>query len=716
MTTRAQTARLAACFAGALLPFAAAAQDFESLPTGIAEIASSIVYDGVSDDLLTAGLGRTGLASATPPGFADPAAPTAAELRRLAIYNNYRALVDTTEGGGYGRLYGPNVTADGTITEEEGLIGGLEVIAYASTRTVIINGVPTRATVSPAYRFQPNVTMMVQVPATFDPAAACIVTGPSSGSRGVYGAIATSGEWGLKNGCAVAYTDKGTGTGAHDLTKDTVGLIDGIREDAETAGSASSFTAPLSETAATRFTTQFPDRIAFKHAHSRLNPEADWGQNVLTSIEFAFYVLNQEFPDADLTPDNTIVIGSSISNGGGSSVLAAEQDTLGLIDGIAVSEPTVNPVFDPGFAIQQGDQEPFLDHSQSLNTYYSVLNVFLGCAAASPDLALAPLNIAPSPDRCTSLADLGLVTGETLEAQAASAQEAINAAGFLEEQNILAPSHWAINVPQAIGVTYANAYGRFGVDENLCGYSFAATGEDNTPTPLADASEAALFATSNGIPPTGGVNLINNLGPNGPELDGVSTPDQNLDGHLCLRGLATGTDPVSGEPLLGPDLARATRIAQGVDDILASGDLGGLPAIFVTGRADAILPPNHTSRAYVGLNARVEGEASALTYVEITNAQHLDVLNGIGGFDVLYIPLHHYYIQALDLMLAHLRDGTALPPSQVVRTTTRAVGEGGLVQPVTVEDNLPPIADSPAADALITFETGGDLDLLVIPE
>jgi hypothetical protein len=43
-----------------------------------------------------------------------PAQPTAAELRRAAIYNNYRALVDMTAAGGYGLLYGPNVAADGT--------------------------------------------------------------------------------------------------------------------------------------------------------------------------------------------------------------------------------------------------------------------------------------------------------------------------------------------------------------------------------------------------------------------------------------------------------------------------------------------------------------------------------------------------------------------------------------------------------------------------
>jgi len=40
------------------------------------------------------------------------------------------------------------------------------------------------------------------------------------------------------------------------------------------------------------------------------------------------------------------VIASSVSNGGGSSLLAAEQDRHGLIDGVAVMEPNVNP--EPG--------------------------------------------------------------------------------------------------------------------------------------------------------------------------------------------------------------------------------------------------------------------------------------------------------------------------------------------------------------------------------
>src|SRR4029434_2010799 len=88
-----------------------------------------------------------------------------------------------------------------------------------------------------------NVTLMVQVPDSFDPAHACIVSGTSSSSRGIYGAIAASGEWGLKHACAVAYTDKGSGNGLHDLMTDAVGLIDGTRTTAAAAGAAAPFTA-----------------------------------------------------------------------------------------------------------------------------------------------------------------------------------------------------------------------------------------------------------------------------------------------------------------------------------------------------------------------------------------------------------------------------------------------------------------------------------------
>ncbi len=88
-------------------------------------------YDMVYWTTAHAGLGKTGIESAVPPGFADPLKPTAAELRRRAIHTNYRALVDPTAPGGYGVLYGPNIDADGNATLGEGKMAGREYLAYA---------------------------------------------------------------------------------------------------------------------------------------------------------------------------------------------------------------------------------------------------------------------------------------------------------------------------------------------------------------------------------------------------------------------------------------------------------------------------------------------------------------------------------------------------------------------------------------------------------
>jgi hydroxybutyrate-dimer hydrolase len=50
------------------------------------------------DDLLTAGLGAAGLSSPVPPVFADAAQPTPAELRRRAIWSNWRGIADLAPG------------------------------------------------------------------------------------------------------------------------------------------------------------------------------------------------------------------------------------------------------------------------------------------------------------------------------------------------------------------------------------------------------------------------------------------------------------------------------------------------------------------------------------------------------------------------------------------------------------------------------------------
>lgn len=662
--------------------------DLNVKPTYLGAVTTSR-YDGISDDLLTAGLGRTGLASATAPAVSTT--PTAAEIRRLAIYSSYRAIVDTTTSGGYGVFYGPNVDANGVAGSGEGRIAGLEAIAYSD------DGTGAR-----------NVTLMVQVPATFNPAAPCIVTATSSGSRGVYGAIST-GEWGLKRGCAVAYTDKGTGSAPHDLAGDTVALIDGTRAAAATAGSSAHFRAALPATDLAALNVATPNRFAFKHAHSQRNPEKDWGTFTLQAVEFALWVLNQEYgarlPDGAreraITPANTLVIASSVSNGGGAALAAAELDRGGLIDGVAVAEPAVELPANPGVTIRRGGTA-VTTVGKTLFDFTSYANLYQSCASQSAQVAGTPggafVVAAFAANRCASLKAKGLLAAETLAEQADEALQKLRDYGWEAESNPLHASHAAFEVAPAVTVTFANALARASVKDHLCGYSYGATTAAGVPTALA-AGLSTMAATGNGVPPSAGVQLINNLSPGAALRDLFSfspstlKQDFNLDGALCLRNLLTGGD------------AAAKALQTGLDETRRSANLGGRPAIIVHGRSDALLPVNHTSRPYTALNKVVEGAASKLSYVEVTNAQHFDGFIGLQavlpGYDSRYVPLHLYLNRALDAMWAHLKNGAALPPSQVVRTVPRGGTPGAA--PALTSGNVPPIAGQPAAADAITF-------------
>ncbi|KQP43389.1 3-hydroxybutyrate oligomer hydrolase family protein [Pseudorhodoferax sp. Leaf274] len=660
-------------------------------------------YDGSRDDLLTAGLGKTGLAGAAP-GYANAAAPTAAELRRNAIYNNYRALLDMTAAGGYGVLYGPNVALDGTASLGEGKVAGGEYIAFSD------DGSGRR-----------NVTLMVQVPNSFDAKQACIVTATSSGSRGVYGAI-SAGEWALKRGCAVAYTDKGTGAAPHDLQNDTVPLIDGTRAAASAAGTAAAFRAALTDSQRAAYNAATPNRFAFKHAHSQQNPEKDWGRSTLQAVQFAFYVLNERLGEraADGTRlqtfvrGNTLVIASSISNGGGAALAAAELDDEGWIDAVAVSEPAVELPADPGVSIRRGATAVPVS-ARTLIDFTTYAHVFQTCAALAPSLAGAPYQAAyaaafatVAPPRCASLKAKGLLTGTGTTAQAEEALAKLRAYGWEAEAQVLHPSLAAFEVAPAVAVTFANGLARAGVQERLCGYGYGATSALGVPQALDATSLAGMFATGNGVPPASNVQLLNENNPGGAARDLLSRSpstgafDMNLDGALCLRDLVEGNG------------AWAQRLKTGVDETRRNGNLRGKPAVIVHGRDDALLPVSHTSRPYAALNKRVEGASSRLSYIEVTNAQHFDSFIGLPtilpGYDSRYIPLHVYLNHALDAVWANLKSGTALPPSQVVRTVPRG-GTPGAAPAITAA-NVPAIAAAPAAANRIDYAAG----VLTIPD
>jgi hydroxybutyrate-dimer hydrolase len=652
---------------------------------------SKAFYDGGSDDLLTAGLGKTGLGAAAAPAPADPTAPTAAELRRLAIFNNYRAILDISPKGGYGVLYGPNIDAGGADTLGEGKVAGTEYLAYAD------DGTGKR-----------NVTLMVQVPASFDTARPCIVTAASSGSRGVYGAIGSAGEWGLKHRCAVAYTDKGTGTGVHDLASDTVNLQDGTRAEAKTAETKSNFTAMLSATDRSAFVAANPTRIAVKHAHSQQNPEKDWGTNTLDAVRFAFYVLNEQFGSRDPNDTalaryraaNTIVIASSVSNGGAAAVAAAEQDTEGLIDGVAVAEPVLELLPNPALTVTRGATS-ISGGAKPLYDYLTTANLYQPCAALSARAANSPgaalLPAAAATNRCASLKAKGLLAATTTAGQADEALDTLLAAGWQPESDMLHSSHYRLAVPPVVA-TYANAYGRFGVTDNRCGFSYAATDASGKPVALAAAALAQIFGTFNGVGLSAGIDIVNNLNPSGPLVDLLSTSpstgiaDLNVDGAICQRDLWTGNG----------DAAARTR--QGVNETLRSGNLRGKPAIIVAGRADALVPVNMNARPYFGENRILEGASSRLSYVEVENAQHFDAFIDnalLPGYDSAFVPLHLYFVRALDALWANLAQGVPLPPSQLVRTTPRGGAPGAA--PAITTANVPPIATSPAAADRITF-------------
>ncbi len=633
-------------------------------------------------DLLTGGLGLDGLSKPLP---ALPATPTPDQLRTAALHANYRALVDMTPSGGFGRLYGPLVGP--TAADPQGRIPGTEYLAFARDSTG-----------------DEALTLAVQIPDAFDPARACIIAVPSSGSRGVYGGIAIA-EWGLKRGCAIALTDKGTGTGAHALSPDTIGLLRGERAPAAGAGPRSTFTAPLTPAQRAAFVAETPDRLAFKHAHSRRNPEAAWGEHVVLSIRFALWAVNAREVAAGrpaLGWDQVTVIATAVSNGGGAVLRAAEIAPPGMIDAVVASEPNLTPRHDARIAIRQGNGADLRQHSRPLYDTISLINLYQGCANLAEPGALLNNTARPLGEaRCLSLSEAGLLRAASVEAQAQEARALILGASLLPDQQVLQPAYWFLNVPQSVTLTYANAYARAGVEERVCGIGFAATAQDGTPAPLPAAAEAALFATSNGIPPTGGVNLVNERAPGGPVIDrlsrsaSTSRQDQNADGARCLRALMPGEAVPGG----GDSAALRDRITQGIEAIRATGRLQGIPTIILHGRADPLIAPNHTSRPYTALSLLEQGDRARLSYVEVLHAHHLDALNGIPGFGERFVPLHPYLVQALDLMADHLARGTPLPPSQVVRTRPGAgplqAGEGA---------NLPPIAAAPAAGDRIGFD------------
>jgi hydroxybutyrate-dimer hydrolase len=557
------------------------------------------------DDLLSAGLGLTGLAGAPLP-FADPGDPTAAELRQRAIQTNWKGIADLGPLGGYGTVYGgvPDVP-------------GREYQAFARI---------------PGARAPHRV--LLQLPDRFDRQKRCLVVTASSGSRGIYGAIALAGAWGLPHGCAVAYTDKGAGTGYFDYADNSGVALDGRRAKRGEAELEFQPT-PSSSTSG----------IAVKHMNSGDNPEADWGRHVIQAAQFGLAMLDRAFPDeAPFTPQNTKIIATGISNGGGAVLQAAGLDKEHFFAGVVALEPNVHVT----------------GNGRAMYDYGTEAAIWLPCALSSERFAAAPFARGPRgalppawPVRCASLRAQGKLSGNTLAEQAEQGYQYLRRRGWTDEAMATAATSTTFDLWRVIAAGYASAYLRRGAGDMPCGFHYAAIDAKGAPGAADPVARAAWWADGSGIPPGNGIGLFGGTN--------VST-DPTLVGNECLRALWTGDDHET--------LALRASIAATVAGLPRS----DLPLWVVHGASDGLLPTAFSSEPYVEW-LREEGRTSI--YWKVPHAQHFDAFLALPGFGERHVPLLPFGYAALDRLWAHLYEG-ATWPTDAPTPPARPRGAGAL--------------------------------------
>ena len=236
---------------------------------------------------------------------------------------------------------------------------------------------------------------------------------------------------------------------------------------------------------APRSTRRMPDRFAFKHAHSEVNPEARLGrQRAACAAIRALGAEQRSHAGAkgkELTWANTLVIASSVSNGGGASLRAAEHGPEGHDRRRRGQRAQRQPGLRQGLRHPPGKRRAARRAQPPAHRLHDAGQRVPGLRQLRAELRRAAALHAPGRHQafaagtCASLAQLGLLKGKSTAEQAAEAQRAINGYGILPEQNELQPAYWLFESPQGISVTYANAYARASVADDLCGYSFAAT-------------------------------------------------------------------------------------------------------------------------------------------------------------------------------------------------------------------------------------------------
>ena len=580
-------------------------------------IASETSEHRGSDDLLSAGLGAAGLRNPVPPAFLAPEKPTPAELRSRAIWTNWRGIADLSVGGGFDEFYGSLKP-----------VPGREFRALAR--------LPNAK--------QPH-RVLLQLPDAFDLTKRCVVVTASSGSRGIYGAIALAGGWGLPRGCAVAYTDKGAGTGYVDTGSAQGVALDGTMA---AAGAASEFNVE-------QFHGGDVAPIAVKHAHSGDNPEADWGNHVRQAADFALMTLSAVHPNEKaFTYANTKIIAVGVSNGGGAVLRAAEMEEPWL-DGVVAVSPNI-------WAADANSARPLYD-------YATEAAIWLPCAlnaAAFDTLPLARPGGAKSPlgaSRCSALHKLGWLKSATLDAQYEEALAYLKAAGWTDVALSAGALSTSFDLWRAVAVTYASAYARSDANNMPCGYAFHALGSDGKARAPKLAEAAAWSGDASGIAPGAGVFITDSL----TQTPTAEASDPALAGLLCLRALWQNNGESASSIQATVQLSIAATAAKP--------PRVGLATIVIHGIDDGLIPAAFSSAPYV---AEAKKQGRNVRYWRVHNAQHFDAFIGLPVWASRYVPLMPYAYHALDAIWLHISQDAELPGDAALMTTPRAPSAAGV--------------------------------------
>ena len=428
----------------------------------------------------------------------------------------------------------------------------------------------------------------------------------------------------------MAYTDKGAGSDYVDLDARI-----GVRADGSSAAlDAADDVAFLPDAPAAA------SGVAVKHAHSKDNPEAQWGLHVRQAADIALQALDRAVPAAaPFTHANSRVIAVGISNGGGAVLQAAAQGQ-GWLDGVVAGEPNV---YSDGAG------------SRALYDYTTEAALLMPCALLAIDnLPATPLSAAGRAAgalRCATLAGQGALSGGDTAAQAADALAQLKANGWTDRALTAGALSVDFDLWRSVAVTYASAYGRYGVDEHPCGYRFSASNADFSPR-AATANERALWLSDgSGIPPGAGVNIVDTK---------MALPDATAPGLDCLRQLWSA------------DSADAQRVRAGIAQTKVAAPAAGVPVMVVHGSDDGLIPFAFTSAPYA---AAAKAAGRELSLWQIDNIQHFDGFLMLPDYAARYLPLLPYVYAALDAVDARLDGKAVLPADAHIRTTPRGTGQ-----------------------------------------